>query len=43
MNNAGVVDLRPLEDITPDNWDFIFNTNVKGLFFMLQAATNQMI
>lgn len=43
VNNAGVVDLRPLQDVTADNWDFIFNTNVKGLFFMLQAAANQMI
>lgn len=43
VNNAGVVDLRPLEEITPENWDFIFNTNVKGLFFILQAAANQII
>lgn len=43
VNNAGVFDLRPLSEITEENWDFIFNTNVKGLFFMLQAASNQMI
>jgi NAD(P)-dependent dehydrogenase (short-subunit alcohol dehydrogenase family) len=43
VNNAGVVDLRPLEEVTPENWDFIFDTNVKGLFFMLQAAAAQMI
>ena len=43
VNNAGVVDLRPLELVTPENWDFIFDTNVKGLFFVLQAAASQMI
>lgn len=43
VNNAGVVDLRPLEEVTPGNWDFIFDTNVKGLFFMLQAAAARMI
>lgn len=43
VNNAGVVDLRPLEEITPENWDFIFDTNAKGLFFILQAAAKQMI
>lgn len=43
VNNAGVFDLRPLADVTEESWDFIFNTNVKGLFFILQAASNQMI
>lgn len=43
VNNAGVVDLRPLEEVTPENWDFIFDVNVKGLFFMLQAVAVQMI
>ena len=43
VNNAGVFDLRPLQEITEESWDFIFNTNVKGLFFILQAASNQMI
>jgi D-sorbitol dehydrogenase (acceptor) len=43
VNNAGVVDLRPLGEVTPENWDFIFDTNVKGLFFMLQAAAAQMV
>lgn len=43
VNNAGVFDLRPLQEVTEESWDFIFNTNVKGLFFLLQAASNQMI
>jgi NAD(P)-dependent dehydrogenase (short-subunit alcohol dehydrogenase family) len=43
VNNAGIVDLRPLQEVTPENWDAIFDTNVKGLFFMLQAAAVQMI
>lgn len=43
VNNAGVADMRPLQDVTPENWDAIFDTNLKGLFFMLQAAAVQMI
>lgn len=43
VNNAGVFDLRPLAEVSEESWDYIFNTNVKGLFFMLQAASNQMI
>jgi NAD(P)-dependent dehydrogenase (short-subunit alcohol dehydrogenase family) len=43
VNNAGIVDLRPLQEVTPENWDAIFDTNVKGLLFMLQAAAVQMI
>lgn len=43
VNNAGVVDIRPLELVTTESWDQIFDTNVKGLFFMLQAVAVQMI
>ena len=43
VNNAGIAKMQPLLDVTPESWDAIFNTNLKGLFFMLQAAAAQMI
>src|SRR6185436_4070458 len=38
VNNAGIGLIRSLWDTTPEEWDRIFNVNVKGLFFLTQAA-----
>jgi 3-oxoacyl-[acyl-carrier protein] reductase len=41
VNNAGGVlgqVGRPLEEITPDEWQSIFDVNVKGAFFFAQAV-----
>ncbi|MDX1817977.1 MAG: SDR family oxidoreductase [Marinobacter sp.] len=35
--NAGVVQLMPFSDVTESIWDQMFNTNIKGAFFTLQA------
>jgi len=43
MNNAGVMRFQEMLDITPEDWDFICNVNLKGAFFVLQAAARQMI
>jgi D-sorbitol dehydrogenase (acceptor) len=43
VNNAGGGGPRPILEITPDEWDAMFNVNVKGLFFCLQEAAKQMI
>ncbi len=32
VNNAGVVVLKPVEDCTPEEFDFVFNVNIKGVF-----------
>ncbi|PSR20401.1 MAG: hypothetical protein C7B45_15045 [Sulfobacillus acidophilus] len=37
VNNAGVNRRGPLTAVTPDDFDFIMNTNVKGLLFLTQA------
>lgn len=37
--NAGVARFAGLSDVTEAFWDDIFNTNVKGLFFQIQAVT----
>jgi 3-oxoacyl-[acyl-carrier protein] reductase len=38
VNNAGVYDFQPLEKITEDVIDRLFNLNVKGLILATQAA-----
>jgi NAD(P)-dependent dehydrogenase (short-subunit alcohol dehydrogenase family) len=35
--NAGIVDMRPLEQWDEAGWDRSFNVNVKGPFFLVQA------
>ncbi|WP_203141854.1 SDR family oxidoreductase [Marinobacter mangrovi] len=37
--NAGVVELVPFSDVTESIWDRMFDTNIKGAFFTLQALT----
>ena len=41
-NNAGIGLIKPVWDTTPEEWDRIFAVNVKGLFFMAQAACEPM-
>lgn len=43
MNNAGVIRIQEIQDITEDDWDFVCNVNLKGAFFVMQAAARQMI
>jgi meso-butanediol dehydrogenase/(S,S)-butanediol dehydrogenase/diacetyl reductase len=43
VNNAGVVRVRPLLELTPEDWDFVNDVNARGLFFALQAGARQMV
>ena len=43
MNNAGVIRIQEMLNITADDWDFVCNVNLKGAFFVLQAVARQMI
>ncbi len=43
VNNAGVSTVGRLTDVTPLDYDFMFDTNVKGAFFMAQAVARRMI
>jgi 3-oxoacyl-[acyl-carrier protein] reductase/pteridine reductase len=38
INNAGMFATVPLESITVDQWDEMFETNTRGAFLMAQAA-----
>ncbi len=43
VNNAGAFALQPLLDVTPEHFDHLFNVNVRGLFFTLQATARVMV
>lgn len=43
VNNSGVSTMSRLTDVTPVDYDFTFNTNVKGAFFVAQAVARRMI
>jgi NAD(P)-dependent dehydrogenase (short-subunit alcohol dehydrogenase family) len=43
VNNAGTVVRKPAVEITEADWDFVLNTNLKGLFFLTQAIGKHMI
>ena len=42
VNNAGICKISPIWDVTPEEWDPTFDVNVKGLFFLAQAACEPM-
>lgn len=44
VNNAGVLrrDGSGFPDLTPDEWDYVMDVNLKGLFFICQAADKAM-
>ncbi|HEX6141534.1 MAG TPA: glucose 1-dehydrogenase [Geminicoccaceae bacterium] len=42
VNNAGVAVTRSTLDQTPDDWDMVVDTNLKGAFFVAQAAARRM-
>ncbi|MBW3632308.1 MAG: glucose 1-dehydrogenase [Chloroflexi bacterium] len=42
VNNAGVNVRQPAFDVTEEAWDLVLDTNLKGLFFMAQAAGRAM-
>jgi len=43
VNNAAVFDMEPLLEITRESYDTVFNVNVKGLLFTLQAVARRMV
>jgi gluconate 5-dehydrogenase len=43
VNNAGMNIRKPLIEVEEDDWDQVINTNLKGIFFVGQAAAKQMI
>lgn len=42
FNNAGVIRVQPLLDVTETEWDRVLDVNLKAVFFVLQAAARRM-
>jgi NAD(P)-dependent dehydrogenase (short-subunit alcohol dehydrogenase family) len=43
VNNAGVSATHKLVDVTPEDYDFVMDTNTRGAFFVAQAVARRMI
>ena len=43
VNNAGVIVRKSPEEISEEEWNFVFDINLKGMFFCCQLAGKEMI
>ena len=43
VNNSGVSTTQKLVDVTDEDYDFVFDTNTKGAFFVAQEVAKRMI
>ena len=43
VNNSGVSTTQRLQDVMPEDYDFVFDTNVKGAFFVAQEVAKRML
>ena len=43
VNNSGVSTTQRLQDVTPEDYDFVFDTNTKGAFFVAQEVGKRML
>jgi meso-butanediol dehydrogenase/(S,S)-butanediol dehydrogenase/diacetyl reductase len=41
--NAGIAQVKPLLELTPEDWDHMMAINLRGMFLSYQAAARQMI
>jgi meso-butanediol dehydrogenase / (S,S)-butanediol dehydrogenase / diacetyl reductase len=42
FNNAGIAEVRPLFELTEDDWDRMMGVNLRAVFFVLQGAAKRM-
>jgi meso-butanediol dehydrogenase/(S,S)-butanediol dehydrogenase/diacetyl reductase len=42
FNNAGVIRVQPLLEVTEEEWDRVMAVNLRAVFFVLQAASRRM-
>ena len=42
FNNAGVIRVQPLLDVTEAEWDRVMSVNLRAVFFVMQAAARRM-
>lgn len=42
VNNAGVINIKPVSELTEQDWDFVNNVNAKGVFLCCKAQQEPM-
>ena len=43
FNNAGVIRVQPMLEVTEEEWDRVMNVNLRAVFFVLQAVARRMV
>ena len=43
VNNAGVIVMKPIVDMTEDDWDRVLDVNLKGVFLCTKRAVPEML
>lgn len=43
VNNAGISEIKMFQDITEEDWDRMFNTNIKGMYNVIKCYMDKMI
>jgi len=43
FNNAGVIRVQPMLEVTEAEWDRVLGVNLRAVFFLLQAAARRMV
>ena len=43
VNNSGVSTTQRIQDVTEEDFDYVFDTNVKGSFFVAQEVGKRML
>lgn len=43
VNNAGIVQTKPMLELSDTDWDRVLNVNLRGAFFLLQAVAQQLL
>src|SRR5262245_43351468 len=43
FNNAGVIRVQPMLEVTEEEWDRVMAVNLRAVFFVLQVAARRMV
>jgi NAD(P)-dependent dehydrogenase (short-subunit alcohol dehydrogenase family) len=43
VNNSGVSTTQRMQDVSPDDYDYVFDTNARGAFFVAQEVGKRML
>lgn len=43
VNNAGIPNIKPIPEVSEDEWQEVIDVNLTGIFFVAQAAGNRIV